>query len=136
MNSTISQDINEGISSPRVHSKFNYSASFSDSKGDTVVVNYKGIIDEYLHLLKSLTYDYEMTVEEYQGYEYNPKYFCMNKYGNKELWSMLLAVNDMYSIIDFKKRKIKMFPENIEDLIDEILIKEESRLTGMSQTFK
>lgn len=133
---SMTDDINDNLRRPRTHSKFNYNAQFKDDVGNDVTVLYKGIADDYLHLLKTMSYDYEFTDEEFLIFECNPKYFCLERYENRELWSMLLAINGMYSIMDFNKRKIKVFPDNIQDLVDEILIKEEAKLKGFTAMHK
>lgn len=136
MNQNIEDDIKFAKQSAQTHSKFNYKASFKDKNNDDVVVNYKGIADTYLAMLKKYSYEEKMDEDEYLDYEYNPRLYCEDKYGNAELWSLLLAINGMYSVMDFNKRSIMIFPDNINALVDEMLIKEEKKLTGLENTFK
>lgn len=132
VNMNIADDITSSKVRPRTHSKFNYTAEFKNNRGESIQVLYKGIADDYLYLLKKMSYEHEFTDSDFLKYECNPKFFCLDRYGNRELWSLLLAINGMYSIMDFTKRTISVFPDNIEDLIDEIMIKEEAKLKGFT----
>lgn len=99
--------------------------------GDNKVIisNYTSILTPYMDYIKTALVDYTITDEEMMEYKYKPKYFCLMKYGTMELWSLLLRVNNMKSIMDFKKKNIKVFNELlIFDIINEILILEEARI--------
>ncbi len=132
----INDAVKDGKRNPMEHGKLHYKASFVDDNGDTVTTNYKGIEDTYLYLLKQFTEEYEFEEDEYLRFEYNPKHFCLQKFGTEDLWSMLLSINGMYSIMDFCERKILIFTSDITRLVDEMVLKEQVKLNANPTMFK
>ena len=111
------------------HSKLFVKTPIVISDNKLIVSNYTSILNPYMDYIKQALVDYTIPDEEMMEYKYKPKYFCLSKYGTMELWSLLLRVNNMKSIMDFKKKNIKVFNELlIFDIINEILILEEERI--------
>lgn len=61
------------------------------------------------------------TDDEFIKYRYQPKLFCMDYYKTPELWSLLLFINNMTSIVQFNRKTISTFPKTSVDLLAEIL---------------
>ena len=111
------------------HSKLFVKTPIVISDNKLIVSNYTSILNPYMDYIKQALVDYTIPDEEMMEYKYKPKYFCLSKYGTMELWSLLLRVNNMKSIMDFKKKNIKVFNELlIFDIINEILILEKERI--------
>lgn len=90
-----------------------------------IISNYASILNPYMDYIKKTLVDYEISDKDMLIYKYKPKYFCLTTYGTMELWSLLLRVNNMKSIMDFKKNKIKIFDKIlIFDVLNEIIILE------------
>lgn len=111
------------------HSKLFVKTPISIGDNKLIIANYTSIINPYMDYIKKTLVDYTISDEEMMEYKYKPKYFCLMKYGTMELWSLLLRVNNMKSIMDFKKKNIKVFNSQlIFDTINEIIILEDERI--------
>lgn len=96
------------------------------NKDDVIKIPYKSVIKEYLPFLQSSVVTLEMGDVEASKYRFKPKRLSYDLYGTTELWSALLELNDMASIIDFDTNIIKVFnPKEFKTLLNEIMILEE-----------
>lgn len=94
-----------------------------------LLTTYLSILTDYMPVIKKTLVNYVFTDEDFITYKYKPKMFCRNKYGTMELWSLLLRVNHMTSVMDFTQKDIKIFDENIIfSLLNEIIILEQKRI--------
>lgn len=93
-----------------------------------VIINCRSFIDEYIDFIKPILKKYTLTDSEYEKYIYQPKLFCLDNYGEAELWSILLKVNNMTSVMEFDKKELVLFTEEIFDIISEILILESDEI--------
>lgn len=91
---------------------------------NNVIINFHSFIDEYMDFIKPILINYTLTDSEYEKYIYQPKLFCLDNYGDAELWSILLKVNNMTSIMDFDRKDLVLFTDEIFDILSEILILE------------
>lgn len=111
------------------HSKFYEKALIETKDKKLIVAPYTSILSHYRDYIEACTYTYTFTDEEFVKYCYKPKMYCYEEFGNMELWSLLLKVNNMISIMDFNKRTIKTFHEEaILEVLNEIIILEKSRI--------
>lgn len=97
------------------------SLAFKVIVDDEVAVSYYNVITKYLDVVKPFLRDTELTEEEMLKYKFKPNLYCYDMYGTPELASSLLYVNNMVSVVDFKKKKIKRFASNIMDIVNELL---------------
>jgi hypothetical protein len=65
---------------------------------------------------------YELEEGEMMEYIYQPKLFAYEKLNNIELWSLILKLNNMTSVLDFKKEEIIVPTESTIDMLNEIMI--------------
>ena len=112
---TLEREINAGKSVDFSHSNFQLKI-----KEDGIIHSYASIFSMYSNILTPYIYEKTFTNEEYLKYFQKPKLLSYDMYGTPELWSGLLYINNMVSVADFKKKKIKVFSSNIIDVIDEI----------------
>lgn len=110
------------------HDKLHYKASFLDPAGKKIIINYSSLIDKYYDYLRKIIVDIELTDQEMIKYRFQPKRLSFDYYGTTELWSAILRINNMTTITQFDRKKIKMFTQDIFDFINEILILEENEL--------
>ena len=96
------------------------------NKDDIIKIPYKSIIREYLPYLQSSVVELKLSPEEVSKYRFKPKKLSYDLYGTTELWSALLELNQLYSIIEFNKEVYKVFePKEFMTLLNEVLILED-----------
>ena len=96
------------------------------NKDDVIKIPYKSIIREYLPYLQSSVVELKLSPEEVSKYRFKPKKLSYDLYGTTELWSALLELNRLYSIIEFNKEVYKVFePKEFMTLLNEVLILED-----------
>ncbi len=93
---------------------------------DTFVIPYKSVIMDYMPYLRTCAVTLPFDEIEQVKYRYKPKRLSNKLYGTPELWSALLELNNMVSIIDFNLSKpVKVFePRQFKVLLNEVMILE------------
>lgn len=80
------------------------------------------VLNDYLDEIKNLAVEVTLTDEMFRKYEYKPKLLCYDIYGYKELYFIILVINEMVSVKDFRKKKIKMlYTEDMNNLITHLI---------------
>lgn len=100
---------------------FSHAGMLLKTRSGNVIMPYQSLIGKYSRALKKYIVDYTLTEEEMRMYYQRPKLFCMDKYGTPELWSGILYINNMKSVVNFTKRNIKMFTNDINVAINELI---------------
>lgn len=88
---------------------------------DNVVSGYRSLICEYYHILTKYIKQYSMTDKEMQMYSRRPKLMSNTLYGTPELWSGLLYINNMVSVVQFTQRTINIFTPGIIEVLEELM---------------
>jgi len=114
------------------HGKLHYQSTF-DTSDSTIILNHISILDKYNDYLKKIIVNVTLTDDEYFKYRFQPKRLSYDIYGTTELWSLILKINNMVSAIQFTELKIKLFTQDIFDVINEILILEDSEIKANRQ---
>ena len=83
------------------------------------------ILKKYENIFKANLLDYNMDKQYY----YRPEYVCNLLYNTPDLWYLLLFVNDMSSVDDFTRDKIKVFDSNRIEIINEIINNEKELIS-------
>ena len=95
------------------------------NKDDTIKIPYKSILKEYTPFLQSTVLNLQLTAPEVSLYRFKPKKLSYDLYGTTELWSALLEINRMYSIVEFNQEEYKVFdPKEFKTLLNEVMILE------------
>lgn len=92
---------------------------------DSIIsVPYSSVIRNYLPFFESTAVYARFSSEEVYKYKFKPKKLSLDLYGTTEIWSALLELNGMYSILDFNLEKtIKVFsPKTFLPLLNEVMI--------------
>lgn len=111
------------------HENLHFKDSFYNTKTDVVqVVSMNNIIDKYYYILYPHLVTVELSEQEIERYRYRPRMYCQDAYGNIELWSTLLRMNNILTPSEFDKKKFKGFSKDFLDKLDEIMIIEGDRL--------
>ena len=80
------------------------------------------VLNDYLDDIKNLAVEVTLSDEMFRKYEYKPKLLCYDIYGYKELYFIILVINEMISAKDFRKKKIKMlYVEDMNNLITHLI---------------
>ena len=95
--------------------------SFKNVIDDSIVLAYHNVITKFYQVLSSFITEVTLSDEEFDRYVQQPKKYCYEMYGTPELAYSLLYINDMPSITDFKRKKIKVFTDDIMDAIVELM---------------
>ena len=100
-----------------------------DTIGDRVVIPYYEVITKYHELVeRQFTQTITMTDDDFYRYKYKPNLYCYETYGTPELANALLYINNMPSVIDFTKQKLKIFSSNIISVVKELMTLNEQEL--------
>jgi len=76
---------------------------------DNIKYNVYNVASDYIDELRAkYCIDVELTDEQLTKYKYRPKLLCYDIYGSQELYYIILIINDICSIKDFVKNKIKL----------------------------
>jgi hypothetical protein len=101
-------------------------AIITDSNGDTIRVPYGSLINKYKDYLAGSVVTANLTDDEVLYYKYKPRLIAKNIYGSAELWFMILELNYMCSVTEFKDiSSLRLYhPSLFVDMINEIMIME------------
>lgn len=111
------------------HSDFFIKTPIEIDSSTLIISNYTSILSHYMDYINKSLIDHTFSDEDMMLYNFKPKLFCLDNYGTVELWSLLLRVNNMSSIIDFKKKNIKVFNiTTIFNILNEIMILEKGQI--------
>lgn len=93
---------------------------------DTYVIPYKSVVGDYMPFFRECAIRARFNPQEAIKYRYKPKRLSNDLYGTPELWSALLELNYMVSLIDFNlETPIEVFePRRFKVLLNEVMIME------------
>lgn len=97
--------------------------------GDTLFEDYNIIRDRYYSQIMQYTTLATLSDAEYLKYKYRPKAMSAVLYGTIDYWYILLLINKMSSIIQFKKKKVRVLTSDGIRFIKKILQKEEENIS-------
>lgn len=117
LTTSVDKFIEEGKSLDISESKM----AFKERVDGTIVIPVHNVITQNVSAIRSHITEYTMDDDEFQTYKYQPKLFCYEMYGTPELAYSLLYINNMISLTEFTKKTIKIFTEDIMDVINELM---------------
>ena len=110
------------------HSKLHFKSSFDTSSG-MLMINSGSILERYMDFITANSTTVAFSAEDFRKYRFQPKKLSLVLYQTTELWSLLLKINNMTSILDFKKRSLLIPPASIIfNLLNEIIILEQKQI--------
>lgn len=112
----LSEEVTTGKNVEFSHSNFQFKVN-----DDGVIHSYASLFSKYHHILTPYIIDTVLSDEEYHKYYQKPKLLSTDLYGTPELWSGILYINNMVSVANFTKKKIKVFSSNILTVMREIM---------------
>lgn len=97
----------------------------NNEKNEIIKIPYKSIIREYLPFFKEHVVTVELSEREVQLYRYKPKKLSYDLYETTELWSALMELNNVLSIINFDLTTLQVFdPTSFHKMLNEAMILE------------
>jgi hypothetical protein len=103
------------------HSKSFFKSTFTNDAGETIRINSIFIMERYFNFIKSKSQILNMSPTEALKYRYQPKLLSLDVYNTLDLWSLILKLNNMTSILEFTKASILIPPLSIYTIMNEIL---------------
>ena len=82
--------------------------SFIDQINNIKYSTYNVVSDYMDEITASYCVNIELSDDQLNQYKYRPKLLCYDIYGSQELYFLILIINDMCSVKDFTKKKLKM----------------------------
>lgn len=104
--SSLEDFITAGESDAMTYSNFSIYHRCGNEKNVLIAIN--NVIYDYFDELKSLCKDVELTDAELLKYKYKPKLLSYDVYGSTQLYFIIMMINGMYDIKDFKRKRIKL----------------------------
>jgi len=112
------------------HSNLHFKATFTVD-GTSLQINSSSILDRYMDFIKKNSSIMNFTDNDFRKYKFQPKKLSLILYQTTELWSLLLKLNNMSSILEFTKKDILVPPANvIFNLLNEVIILEKKQITA------
>lgn len=96
-------------------------------EGD-VIAPYQSLVCKYYYALLPFTHEITLSDNDYLKYKNNPKLLSQDLYDTPELWSSLMYINNIVSIADFKKKKLRVFGTDIMSKLEELMVLAEEDL--------
>ena len=120
----ISKSIEDSRDADFMASNLYFTAAIRDkSSGDVIRVPYSSLTQKYSDILSQYVRIVGYTEAQVKKYQYKPKLLSQDVYGTTELWSSLLQLNGMISVLEFNKPYLKVYDPNIIlDVLNELLI--------------
>lgn len=127
--STIPELIELFKQNPLTHDKLYLKATSLDEASDTIKINFLSILDRYYDYIVGQSIVVTFTDRDWMSYKYQPKRLSMNLYKTTELWSLILRINNMASMLEFNKKTLILPPvQLIFGIINEIMILEQENI--------
>ena len=100
------------------------------SEGEYYIINTETLLSKYLRQLKPYIAKYTLNGSDAVKYMYKPTFLSYDIYGTIELAPFILHINHMISASQFKDldKGIYLFRSNINDMLNEIIIKEDKEI--------
>ena len=76
---------------------------------DNIKYNTYNVASDYLdEIISEYCVNVELSDDQLSKYKYRPKLLCYDVYGSQEIYYLILILNDICSVKDFTKKKIKL----------------------------
>jgi hypothetical protein len=110
------------------HSNLHLKATFTPDVS-SLMINSSSILDRYVDFIKLNSSIIVFSDNDFRKYKFQPKKLSLVIYQTTELWSLLLKINNMASILEFTKNRI-LAPSAavVFNLLNEIIILEKKQI--------
>lgn len=99
----------------------NFSIYHRCDKDENVLLAIDNVLYDYFDELKSLCKNVELTDAELIKYKYKPKLLAYDVYGSTQLYFIIMMINGIYDIKDFKRKRIKLiYKDDLTDFLKQV----------------
>lgn len=126
--STIKESVDDNSTKEINYRNLHTNCIIDDLKTErAILVPYMSLTNKYRHYLQPLIINTDVLDDVTLTYfRFSPKRLSQFLYGTTDFWYALMEINHCKSIMEFDKTSYNVYdPEELQDLINEILIKEE-----------
>ena len=105
---------------------------------NVLLLNVFTLMSKYRYHVKKYARVYQMNDVDAQKYRYKPYMLSNDLYGTIELAPLIMHVNHMTSVTEFKdlEQGIKLFSSDFIDFLNEVLVKEKTTITANRNSIK
>ena len=105
---------------------------------NVLLLNVFTLMSEYRYHVNKYARVYQMNDVDAQKYRYKPYMLSNDLYGTIELAPLIMHVNHMTSVTEFKdlEQGIKLFSSDFIDFLNEVLVKEKTTITANRNSIK
>ena len=133
---TIQQQINYGKALKISNASFYLKDKLTIADSDNIKINFEYLLSNYRSAIEQYIKEYTLDDEQKQDYFYQPKKLSNDLYGTIELAPLIMRINHIPSVIEFNKPRLKLFTPAIIDFLNEVLIKEKTRISQNNKDMK
>ena len=105
---------------------------------NVLLLNVFTLMSKYRYHVNKYARAYQMNDVDAQKYRYKPYMLSNDLYGTIELAPLIMHVNHMTSVTEFKdlEQGIKLFSSDFIDFLNEVLVKEKTTITANRNSIK
>lgn len=96
--------------------------AFKEKINDEIIIKFHNVLSKYNDLLRKYIVEVDLTDEEYNRYKCLPNLMSYDLYGTPELGYSILYINNMVSMVEFTKRRVKVFSNSISEVLQELMV--------------
>jgi hypothetical protein len=96
--------------------------AFKEKINDQIIVKFHNLLSKYNDLMKKYVIQVDMTEKEYERYKCLPNLLSYDLYGTPEFGYSILYINNMVSMTEFTKHRIKVFSTGISEVLKELMV--------------
>lgn len=135
---TITQQIISGKNLKISYKNFQIEQLVKLDNHNVLLLNVFTLLSKYRYHIAKYTKTYVMNDVDAKKYEYKPYMLANELYGTIEMAPLILRINHMTSVTQFKdlQKGIKLFNGDILDFLNEMVIKEKSVITANRSQIK
>lgn len=112
----LGSEINAGKNIDFSHGNMQFKTTLGE-----IIIPYQTLVCKYRNILTPYITELTFNDNDFAKYYQKPKLLSMDLYGTPELWSSILYINNMVSVVNFTKKTIKIFTNNISSVFEEIM---------------
>jgi hypothetical protein len=114
------------------HYALHYRTNFipNTNSSDRVLFNFSTVYDKYYDFIVANSYSVTLTDKEFTEYKFQPKKLSLHIYESMELWSLILRLNNMGSMLDFNQQTILLPIKQVFAILNEVLILEKNEISA------
>ena len=110
------------------HNGMHFKSNFT-SNNNNVIINFSSVCDKYFDYVSKYSPLVTLSDREFIDYRFQPKKLSLHLYDTVELWSLMLKLNNMDSVLQFNKQTLYLPLRQIFEVLNEIIILEKNEIS-------